>query len=116
VSAPPKFVGPVCDAGRVIVTFDAELWVWDARRSETWTFVSVPIELSEDIRELTEGVRGGFGSVRVQATIGGSTWRTSVFPDSKSGCYALPIKRAVRNAEGLEPGAVTSVTIELIDV
>ena len=56
------------------------------------------------------------GRARAQATIGGSTWRTSVFPDSKSGCYALPIKRAVRNAEGLEPGAVTSVTIELIDV
>ena len=99
-----------------MATFEAELWVWDARRTETWTFVSVPVEVSEDISEITEGMRGGFGSVRVQATVGGSSWRTSVFPDSKRGCYVLPIKRAVRKAEGLEPGATTTVTVELIDL
>jgi hypothetical protein len=26
----------------VKVVFDAELWLWDARRTETWTFVSLP--------------------------------------------------------------------------
>jgi hypothetical protein len=100
----------------VIATFAAELWVWDARRAETWTFVSVPVEVSEDIRELTEGVQRGFGSLRVRATIGGTTWRTSIFPDSGSGCYALPVKRAVRTAEGLEPGSIAEVTVELLDV
>jgi hypothetical protein len=29
--------------------FEAELWVWDARRTDTWTFVSVPPDLSEEI-------------------------------------------------------------------
>ncbi|MFO7192438.1 MULTISPECIES: DUF1905 domain-containing protein [Thermocrispum] len=100
----------------MIATFAAELWVWDARRAETWTFVSVPVEVSEDIRELTEGVQRGFGSLRVRATIGGTTWRTSIFPDSGSGCYALPVKRAVRTAEGLEPGSIAEVTVELLDV
>ncbi|MGH3431486.1 MAG: DUF1905 domain-containing protein [Thermocrispum sp.] len=100
----------------MIVAFDAELWVWDARRTETWTFVSLPVEASEDIRELTEGRRGGFGSVRVRATLGGSSWTTSVFPDSASGCFVLPVKRAVRNTEGLAEGDTASVTVELIDV
>jgi hypothetical protein len=95
----------------VVVDFDAELWVWDARRADTWTFVSLPAEVSEDIRERA-GPRRGFGSVRVRVTVGGSTWTTSIFPDSTRG-YVLPIKRAVRTAEKLAPGDVTAVTVEV---
>jgi hypothetical protein len=46
------------------VVFDAELWLWDARRSGTWTFVSLPASQSEEIRDLAGGLRRGFGSVR----------------------------------------------------
>ena len=108
-------VSAVCDAGQVIVAFDAELWIWDARRSDNWAFVSLPAEASEDIRELATGSRRGFGSVRVQVTVGGSTWTTSIFPDSARG-YVLPIKRAVRDAEGLDVGDLVSVTAALIDL
>ncbi len=99
----------------MIVKFDAELWIWDARRAESWTFVSLPAEASEEIRELADGPRRGFGSVRVRVTVGGSTWKTSIFPDSARG-YVLPIKRAVRTAEDLNAGDVATVTVELIDV
>jgi hypothetical protein len=94
--------------------FEAELWVWDARRDETWTFVSLPADASEDIRELSDGPRRGFGSVPVRVSIGTSTWRTSVFPDGARGVYVLPVKRAVRRAEGLDAGDVASVTVELV--
>jgi hypothetical protein len=100
----------------VVVDFDAELWVWDARRDDSWTFVSLPAEASEEIRELTDGSRRGFGSVRVEVTIGGSRWRTSIFPDGARGVYVLPVKRAVRRAESLDAGDVAAVTVELIDV
>lgn len=99
----------------MIVAFDAELWIWDARRSDNWAFVTLPAEASEDIRELATGPRRGFGSVRVQVTAGGSTWATSIFPDSARG-YVLPVKRAVRDAEGLDVGDLVSVTVELIDL
>ena len=94
--------------------FEAELWIWDARRDDSWTFVSLPAEASEEIREVSAGPRRGFGSVPVQVSIGTSTWRTSVFPDSASGVYVLPVKRAVRRAEGLEAGDVAGVTVELV--
>ncbi|MFG1922004.1 DUF1905 domain-containing protein [Cryptosporangium sp. NPDC048952] len=100
----------------MIVTFDAELWLWEARRNESWTFVSLPAEASEDIREITAGLERGFGSLRVRARIGVSTWKTSIFPDSKRGSYVLPIKRAIRTAQSLEPGDTTSVEVELIDL
>lgn len=100
----------------MVVVFDAELWIWDARRGDSWTFVSLPVEASEDIRDLAAEPRRGFGSVRVRVTVGGTTWTTSIFPDSARGCYVLPVKRAVRNAEGLDAGDVATVTVELIDV
>jgi hypothetical protein len=37
------------------------------------------------------GLRRGFGSVRVRATIGSSTRTTPIFPGSQSG-YVLPVK------------------------
>jgi hypothetical protein len=98
----------------VIVVFDAQLWVWDARRADTWTFVSLPAEASDEIRDLAGRARRGFGSVRVRVTLGGSTWRTSIFP-GQSGEYVLPIKRAVRTAERLDLGDTARVTVELID-
>lgn len=108
-------VGVPCDADAVVVEFDAELWIWDARRADSWTFVTLPAAVSEEIRELADGPRRGFGSLRAQVTVGGSTWRTSIFPDSSRG-YVLPIKRAVRKAEALEAGDVATVRVELIDV
>jgi hypothetical protein len=98
----------------VNVVFDAPLWVWDARRAGTWTFVSLPAEASEEIRAVTAGERRGFGSVRVRARIGTSTWKTSIFPGS-DGRYVLPVKRAVRTAEHLDPGDTATVTVELLD-
>ncbi|MDQ0381009.1 DUF1905 domain-containing protein [Amycolatopsis thermophila] len=94
--------------------FDAELWVWDARRADTWTFVTLPAEASDEIRDRTGPARRGFGSVRVRAGIAGSTWTTSIFPDSARGRYVLPVKRAVRTAEGLDEGDTATVRLELL--
>jgi hypothetical protein len=95
------------------LSFTAELWLWDARRADTWTFVTVPEEASAIIAEEAElaGVRAGFGSVRVQVRIGASVWQTSVFPDKNAGLFVLPVKKAVRKAEGLSVGDVVSVEI-----
>jgi hypothetical protein len=99
----------------VVVVFDAELWIWDARRNDSWTFVSLPAEASEEIRDVAAGGRRGFGSLRVRATVGDSTWTTSIFPDSARNAYVLPIKRDIRKAQALDAGDVATVTVELID-
>jgi hypothetical protein len=109
-------VVPARNTSAVIVVFDAQLWRWDARRSDTWTFVSLPADVSAEIRDLAGGSRRGFGSLRVRVTIGGSTWKTSIFPASADRAYVLPIKRPVRTAEVLEVGDLATVTIELIDL
>ena len=55
--------------------------------------------------------RAGFGSVRVQATIGQTTWATSIFPDTKSSSYLLPVKAAVRREAGIEEGDAVAARI-----
>lgn len=80
--------------------FAATLWLYNGQG--TWHFITVPPDVSTDIKEIYGSKqKRGFGSVRVRVTIGKSTWQTSVFPDSKSGYYILPIKKSIRQKEAL---------------
>ncbi len=92
--------------------FEAELWE-SATEGTTWVFVSLPTERADDIADLVPK-RPGFGSVRVEVTVGSTVWRTSLFPDSKSGTYVLPVKRAVRVAETLEVGDVADIALSVL--
>ncbi len=96
--------------------FEAELWLWQGTTGTAWVFVTLPQDISDEIHEVQEtlGPRKGFGSVRVEATIRRTTWRTSVFPDKDSGCYVLPMKKAVRAAEDLEIGDPVTVSLIVI--
>lgn len=95
------------------LVFDAEVFRWETR-TQDWYFAAVPEEPSADIREIPRMPRG-FGAVRVQATIGGSTWQTSLFPDATRGVYVLPLKQAVRRAESIGSEGVVRVMLEVID-
>lgn len=84
-------------------TFESELWVWQGKAA--WHFITLPQEIAEQIKFFASGKkRRGWGSVRVRAQIGDSLWQTSVFPDSQSGSYLLPIKSNIRKQENLETG------------
>lgn len=98
----------------MIIEFSSDVIRWDARDDSSWYFATVPPELSGDIREIPRPHRG-FGSVRVRARIGGSEWATSIFPDSKSGSYVLPLKKAVRDAESIVDGGTVTVRLHVLD-
>lgn len=91
------------------VRFAAPLWLYEGG---SWHFITMPGDLTDDVKARVGGGRG-FGSVRVRATIGGTTWTTSVFPATDG--YVLPVKRAVRDAEGLDDGDVADVELEILD-
>lgn len=95
------------------IRFEGEVFRWEARSDSDWYFVALPPALSDDIRE-TQTYRRGFGGVRVEATIGSSTWRTSIFPQA-GGVYVLPLKRAVRDAQRIAPDGVVEVDLFVID-
>ena len=93
-----------------MISVTAPLWLWSGG---SWHFVTVPEDDAIEIRAHSLLNRGGFGSVRVEATINGVTWRTSVFPQ-KSGGYLLPVKAAVRRDAGIAAGDEVIVSLELL--
>jgi hypothetical protein len=99
-----------------IGTFEFSAPLWRYPDADGWHCVSVPAEISDDITDLTVSIRRGFGSVRVAVTVGGTTWRTSIFPDRKTGTYMLPMNKAVRTAEHLVTGADVEAQLEIVDL
>ena len=99
-------------AEAVRIQFDSDVWRW-AARTDSWFFASVPEELSAEIHELPAPPRG-FSSLRVQARIGTTRWRTSIFYNGS--VYVLPLKRAVREAEHVDEGDMIDVELEILDL
>lgn len=93
-------------------TFRAPLWLW--KEGATWHFITVPEEPSAAIKSFAPEAKRGFGSVRVKVSLGTSEWQTSVFPSKESGGYVLPIKKAVRTAEGLCVDDEAEITLEIL--
>ena len=94
------------------VRFAAELWEHEG--DAPWVFVTLPSGIADDV-EARAPQGPGFGSVKVEVTVGTTCWRTSLFPDKASESYVLPVKRQVRNREGLSIGDTIRVVLDLID-
>lgn len=94
--------------------FDAELKEWDGPAA--WYFVLLPDDVADEIADQVDGrPRAGFGSVKVEVTVGRTSWRTSVFPSKSARTYLLPMKKAVRDAEGLVGGSRPSLVLRVVE-
>jgi Domain of unknown function (DUF1905) len=91
--------------------FEAELWEYPS--TGAWFFVTIPTDISKEIKSTTAGSKRGFGSVRVLVTSDGVAWETSIFPDAKTKTYLLPVKKQVRQQLGLSSGSVAQYRIAL---
>lgn len=92
------------------IVFRAALWLYQGKGA--WHFITLPTVAAKQVKFFA-GKRRGWGSVKVMARIGQTVWKTSLFPDSKTASYQLPIKAEVRIAERLELGKPVQVTIKL---
>ena len=93
-------------------TFRAELWEWHGQAS--WHFVSLPDDVTDDIDDRFGHLAAGFGSIRVEVRVGTSTWRTSVFPDTKRGALILPVKQEIRRKQHLAVGSVAEFELRVV--
>ena len=85
---------------------------WSGEKA-SWFFVILTGDVVGEIHYAAMGRTGGFGSVKVRATIGDTTWETSVFPSKESGGFVLPVKAAVRKTEALAVGDTVSLTLHI---
>ncbi len=91
-------------------TFSADVFAWD-EEGPSWRFLRLPVEVADEVRDVA-GKSAGFGSVRVRVRIGETAWATSVFPEKASGSYLLPVKKSVRDREGIDDGETVMVRLE----
>jgi hypothetical protein len=77
---------------------------------QAWYFVAIPQDIYQEITKLPKSTVA-FGSIPVRVCIGKSPWKTSLFPDKKSGTYLLPIKASIREKERLEDGDVVNLRL-----
>jgi Domain of unknown function (DUF1905) len=101
-------------------TVTAPLWIWTTDKAPaSWHFLTIEGETADAIhalelmRRLEFGRKRGWGSIKVTATIGDTSWETSIFPAKDLGGWLLPVKAAVRKAEGLVAGDLVTVSIQL---
>ena len=88
--------------------FTGEVWFW--RGPSPYHFVTVPEPESEQLRATAALVTYGWGMIPVQLRVGSTRATTSLFP--KDGGYVVPLKDAVRAAEGIAVG--DTVTVRLV--
>lgn len=93
------------------IEFTGKIWFW--KGPAPWYFVTVPEEQCRDLNDISGFVTYGWGMIPVQARIGNTAWKTSLFP--KDGRYIVPIKAGVRHAENLEEGDTVAVRLEVSD-
>lgn len=91
----------------IAYNFTAELWLSPGNGG--WWFVSLPAEMSEEIRSAMQHLEGGWGRLHVSAQVGDTAWRTAIWYDTKRGTYLLPIKAHVRKQQGIESGQLVHI-------
>lgn len=94
----------------MIYEVEGEVWAYSGPGG--WHFLTLPSELTQGLKTM-RGKSRAWGSMRVQVQLGDARWSTSLFPDTRSGAFLLPIKAEVRRREGVAAGDRVQVTIEV---
>ena len=89
--------------------FTASLWQYNA--SGGWYFVSLPVNMAQEIRTALKVEEEGWGRLKATACIGNSEWKTAIWFDTKLNTYLLPLKAAIRKKEHLIPGMQVNIVL-----
>ena len=95
--------------GRIKYEFAAKLWRYDSAGG--WHFVSLPNNLSKEIRDNLKWQEEGWGRLKVSAKIGEIEWKTAIWFDTKLNTYLLPVKADIRRKAKLEVDKTIDVLI-----
>ena len=95
--------------GKIKYEFVATVWKYDGAAG--WHFISLPNEISTEIRSLLKKQEEGWGRLQANAKIENSEWKTAIWFDTKLNTYLLPVKAEVRKKEKIETGKLISVSV-----
>ena len=84
------------------VKYEFSAIVWQYNGPGGWYFVSLPEEISEEIRTHLKLEEEGWGRLKVNAKVGKTEWKTAIWFDTKMNTYSLPLKSEIRKVEKLK--------------
>lgn len=85
--------------------------MWQHNASGGWFFVSIPKNLSSEIRAHFKNQEEGWGRMKVVAIIAELEWKTSIWFDTKSDHYLLPIKAEIRKKGNFKTDDIFEVNV-----
>jgi hypothetical protein len=85
--------------------------IWKHNSPGGWFFISLPIEMSDEIRQHLKCEEEGWGRLNVTAVIGDTQWDTAIWYDTKHHTYLLPIKSEIRKKENIISGSSIEVSL-----
>ena len=95
--------------GKIKYQFSADLWKDKAESG--WFFVTLPQDYSEEIRSQLQWQEEGWGRMKASAAINDLNWNTSIWFDTKSKRYILPVKAEIRKKLSLKEGDEFAISI-----
>ncbi len=100
--------------GPVSAELSLSRWQGDRGRYHFVTFAGASAEaltMHAALHRLEFGRSRGFGSLKVLARIGDTSWKTSVFPQSKQSEWILLVSKKVMGREDLNAGDIVGVEV-----
>lgn len=86
--------------GKIKYEFSGKMWK-DASPGG-WHFISMPKDLSKEIRENLKWQEEGWGRMKALAKIQQFEWKTAIWFDTKMDTYILPVKAEARKKSKIE--------------
>lgn len=86
--------------GKIKYTFLTKMWRHNSPGG--WYFVSLPHDISAEIRENLQWQEEGWGRMKATAEHKTIKWETAIWFDTKMNTYILPIKAEIRKKSKIE--------------
>jgi len=93
------------------IKYDFSAKLWKDSSAGGWFFVSLPKDISKEIRENLQWQEEGWGRMKVSAIIDKIEWDTSIWYDTKINTHLLPIKADIRNQTNIKLNEEITVSI-----
>ena len=97
--------------GRIKYEFNATVWKYEGQNG--WYFVSLPTDISGEIRKNLKSEEKGWGMLKAIACIGSTEWQSAVWFDTKLKTHLLPVKAEIRKKENIQAGDKVKIIIWL---
>lgn len=94
---------------KIKYTFSGKIWKHNTNGG--WFFISLPKNISKEIRENLQWQEEGWGRMKASALANGLNWDTPIWFDKKHETYLLPLKADIRKKANIELEDEVTVSI-----